>query len=40
MDGGRREGGEKWEERREEMGELEDCREWRSVNGGGKLFLP
>ena len=39
--GGKMEAGEeKWEERREEMGELEDCREWRSVNGGGKLFLP
>ena len=37
---GRREGEEKWEERREEMGELEDWREWRSANGGGKLFLP
>ena len=40
MAGGRREGEEKWEERREEMGELEDWREWRSANGGGRLFLP
>jgi len=40
MAGGRREGEEKWEERREEMGELADWREWRSANGGGRLFLP